>query len=284
MAPSYRSNNRPRLVRIEKDEAIDQLRSAQQHVVELRAEIPPRPYQVQEAEAVVLDCIRVLAASHWNLPEVPGTQAPIVEPVVAPDQEATSSPMRTTTAVDPDHEENELVVSRNQGSSFCVWCHRKVKHLSDECESEGKFWRENGVSINQLNGMGIRRRRGRERAARRNAEVGQAENSGRRFAPVFNARGVYVGDARSRRFQDRRSLSPESRGRESSRGTPPRDHRPRGSEDLPPRRRQGSRSPSGRNARPRDRRPRDSRSPSNRDGPSRDWRDASPRRRQSYRY
>ena len=150
MAFVYKSSDIPFLhVAANTEAAVAQLKAARQYLETLRVQDNPVADRraLLEAEAIVIDCIRIVAANYWGRISVATTGPPIVDDPPVRDVESAIVPLG-------------YLPSRNRGSFFCPWEHQFVNHSLEDCRQR-VFWESIGVSINHLNPLGIRHHRQR---------------------------------------------------------------------------------------------------------------------------
>ena len=226
----YHRQRRPFLSVAESDEdAIYQLNLARRRLREVSAEVPRSETAIRDAEAAVLDQIRVLHATHWLMATVPAQQPPTIDQGQTTNLDAMSRVMSHVAPVGPGSNtvHDPYMARRNQGAYFCPWHGRYVNHDAASCV-DGEFFESSRVSLAQFQGLGLRAP-GRQRRLRRQAN-NQTRGPPRQGQPLPRVHGQRASyhDRRpqaSSRRQHQRSRSP--RRRQDDRSRSPRRQRDR---------------------------------------------------------
>jgi hypothetical protein len=272
----YYHQARPALRLAENEQqAIDWLDNARRRLREVRAEVPQSQRAVQDAEAVVLDCIRIVAGGFWNLRAVPSSRPPIVDQEARPTNlERMRNVMPHVAPINPGSNtvHDPLMLSRNRGQYYCPWHGKFVSHDAASC-TDGLFFESIDVSLAQFHGLGLRvpaRPRPRRAQQSRDPRDHRSDLPPREYQTGATRRRQDERSRSPRRRQDERVSSPRRRQQERSRSP----HRRQDERVRSPRRRQDERVRS-----PRRRQDERVRSPRRRQ----DERVRSPRRRQTER-
>jgi hypothetical protein len=214
----------------DEDQAISWLNNARRRLREVRAEEPQSQRAVQDAEAVVLDCIRIVAGGFWDLKAVPSSRPPIVDQEARPtnlERMHNAMPHVAPINAGVNTMHNSRMPPRNMGQYYCPWHGRYVNHDAASC-ADGLFFESINVSLAQFQGLGLQApARARPRRAQQSRDPrGHGSNlPPREYQTGAPPRRQEARSRSPRRRQDERSRSP--RRRQDERVRSPRRRRSR---------------------------------------------------------